>query len=134
MFTPRKSKGTFFERGPLMRCGAIVTEREGFVAGGLRGELTVNGYQVEGIYSNRRMAEEANGYAARLSRNMGDQLSNNSETSEKPASSAKDQWLNWCEATHAATITMQANRKIWQVVMGTLRLLLEAGHQKVAVC
>jgi hypothetical protein len=75
------------------------------------------------------MTEEANGCAARLFRNMGGQLSNNSETSEKPASSAKDQWLKWFEATQAVTITMQANKNIWQIVIENSVCLLELGFR-----
>jgi hypothetical protein len=60
----------------------------------------------------------------------GRQLSNNSEASEKPASSAKDQWLKWFEATQAVTITMQANKNIWQVVMRVSVCLLELGFRR----
>ena len=62
---------------------------------------------------------------------MGVQLSNNRETSEKPASSAKDQWLKWLEAAQAVTITMQANKNIWQVVMRTSGCELELGFRRL---
>ena len=77
------------------------------------------------------MTEEANGCAVQLFRSMGVQLSNSRETSEKPASSAKDQWLKCCEAAQAVTITMQANKKIWQVVMGTSVCLWELGFRRL---
>ena len=59
------------------------------------------------------------------------QLSNNSETSEKPASSAKDQWLKCCEAAQAVTITMQANKHIWQVVMRISICIMELGFRRL---
>jgi len=93
----------------------------------------VAGQQLSGRKSHPtgRMTEEANGCAVQLFRSKGVQLSNNRETSEKPASSAKDQWLKWCKAAQVVTITMQANKNIWQVFMRTSICLLELGFRRL---